>query len=109
MPDSTTEIRAALARLAIDDVEVLFAVSQLQPASSPALLAWIEHAADWELQRRKGFDFRLAPVDEAIDASENAVATAAAVALHDEFAGNSALARFFASTVDALVIRGELL
>ena len=109
MPDSTTDIRAALAKLALDDVEVLFAISHLQPAASPALLAWIEHAADWELQRRKGFDFRLAPVDEAIDASENAVATAAAIALHDEFAGNSALARFFASTVDVLVIRGELL
>ena len=33
MPDSTTEIRAALAKLAIDEVEVLFALAQLRPAS----------------------------------------------------------------------------
>ena len=80
MPDSTTEIRAALAKLAVDDVEVLFAISRLQPAPSPALLAWVEHAADWEMQRRKGFDFRLAPVDEAIDPSENSAAIDSAIA-----------------------------
>jgi len=33
-------------------------------------LAWIEHAADWELHRRSGLDFPLQPPDAAIDPSE---------------------------------------
>ena len=108
MPEPTADVRAALAVLAVEEVEVLLAISQLRPARSPALLAWIEHAADWELQRRKGFDFRLASPDEAVDPSENPAAVDAAITLHDEFPGDSALARFLAATVDILIGRGQL-
>jgi hypothetical protein len=107
MPDPLADVRGALAELADDELQVLFATSWLRPAPSIVLLGWIEHAADWEENRRKGFDFRLAPPDEAIDPSEDVVAISAAIALHDEFAGDSAIARFFAAVVDILIERGR--
>ena len=106
MTDPLADVCTALSRLSGDDLEVLFATSNLRHAPSPVLLGWVGHAADWEMNRRRGFDFRLAPPDEAIDPSEDAGAIAAAIALHDEFAaGDPAIARFFASTVDVLVGR----
>jgi len=107
MPDPLADVRSVLAELADDELEVLFATSWLRPAPSIALLGWIEHAADWEENRRKGFDFDLAPPDEAIDPSEDVVAISAAIALHDEYAGDSAIARFFAAAVDILIERGQ--
>jgi hypothetical protein len=107
MPDSLADVRGALAELADNELEVLFATSWLRPAPSMALLGWIEHAADWEENRRKGFDFHLAPPDEAIDPSEDVVAISAAIALHDEYASDSAIARFFAAAVDILIERGQ--
>jgi hypothetical protein len=47
MPDPLADVRGALAELADDELEVLFAISWQRPASSIALLGWIEHAADW--------------------------------------------------------------
>jgi hypothetical protein len=104
---SVADVRGALAELAEDELEVLFATSQLRPAPSMALASWVEHAVDWELNRRKGFDFRLAPPDEAIDPSEDTVAISVAIALHDEFAGDPAIARFFAAAVEILIGRGQ--
>ena len=107
MPDPLVDVRGVLAELADDELEVLFATSWLRPAPCMALLAWIEHAADWEVNRRKGFDFHLEPPDEAIDLSEDQVAISAAIVLHDEYAGDSAIARFFAAVVDILIERGQ--
>ena len=107
MPDPLADVRSVLAELADDELEVLFATSWLRPAPSIALLGWIEHAADWEENRRKGFDFHLAPPDEAIDPSEDPVAISVAIALHDEFAGDPAIARFFAAAVENLIGRGQ--
>ena len=33
------------------------------------LLAWIEHAADWELKRHAGLDYQLQPPEAAIRCS----------------------------------------
>ncbi len=107
MRDPLADIHGVLAELTDDELEVLFATSWLRPAPSISLLAWIEHAADWEVNRRKGFDFHLEPPDEAIDPSEDFVAINAAIALHDEYAGDSAIARFFAAAVDILIERGQ--
>ncbi len=107
MPDTLADVRSVLAELANDELEVLFATSWLRPAPCMALLAWIEHATDWEVNRRKGFDFHLEPPDEAIDPSEDHAAISAAIALHDEYAGDSAIALFFAAAVDILIGRGH--
>lgn len=107
MPDPLADVRGVLAELANDELEVLFATSWLRPAPCTALLAWIEHAADWEVNRRKGFDFNLQPPDEAIDPSEDHAAIGAAIVLHDEYAGDLPIARFFAAAVDVLLDRDK--
>ena len=86
MNDLLDDAHTALAALTSDDLEVLFAVSLSRMAGTPGLLAWLEHAADWEMNRLRGFDFRLAPPEEAIDPTEDAEALATAIALHDQFA-----------------------
>jgi hypothetical protein len=107
MPDLLIDARMALADLDLDDLDVLFATAQIGPMTATGLLAWIEHAADWEVNRRKGFDFRLAPPDEVVDLDEDPAAIAAAISLHDQFASDPRIARFFAATVDLLVGRGQ--
>ena len=43
------------------------------PQTAPGLLAWIEHACDWEQHRRNDFDFPLQPPEAAIPPEEDAV------------------------------------
>ncbi len=107
MPEPLPDVRVALEDLTSDQLELLFATPQLRPATSPALVSWVEHAADWEMNRRKGFNFRLEAPDEAIDPCEDPVAIKAAIELHHEFAGETAIARFFASAIDVLIGRGQ--
>jgi hypothetical protein len=49
-------------------------------------LAWIEGACDWELNRRRGFDFPLLPPEAAIPPEEDAVSVVAATMLRAMFA-----------------------
>jgi hypothetical protein len=39
------------------------------PPIAYGLLAWIEGACDWELNRRRGFDYTVQPPEAAIDSS----------------------------------------
>ena len=48
----STAIRVALAELGDDELRALIATAIGGPQTAPGLLAWIEHAADWELHRR---------------------------------------------------------
>ena len=107
MADLLTGVRTVLADLNSDELEILFATPLIGGAASTGLLAWIEHAADWELSRRKGFDFHLTSPDEAIDPTEDAVAITSAIALQQEFVKEPAIAQFFAATVDVLIGRGQ--
>lgn len=77
---------AALADLTDDELHALIATANGGPQTAPSLLAWIEHAADWELQRRGGLDFPLQPPAAAIDPSEDAARIAAATVLRAQFA-----------------------
>lgn len=49
------------------------------------LLSWIEHLADWELNRRAGMHFPLQPPDAAIAPEEDETSIAAAILLRDQF------------------------
>ena len=57
---------AALADLADGELAALIEASNGVPQIAPGLLAWIEHAADWETNRRRGLDFPLLPPEAAI-------------------------------------------
>lgn len=56
------------------------------PQIAPGLLAWIEDACDWELNRRAGHDYELLPLEAAIDPSEDAVSIEATYAMCASFA-----------------------
>jgi hypothetical protein len=70
------------------------------PQTAPGLLAWIDGACDWEVNRRRAFDYPLQPPEAAIDPSEDEVSISAAMVLRDQFAQDSPAVRAF---FDALV------
>jgi len=52
---------------------------------APGLLAWIEGACDWELNRRRGFNYTLQPPEATIDPSEDDVSIKAVYAMRESF------------------------
>lgn len=77
---------AALADLDDGQLDALIAAANGVPQVAPGLLAWIEHLADWEANRRRGADFPLQPPEAAIDPCEDAISIGAAVILRASFA-----------------------
>jgi len=67
---------------------------------APRLLAWLDSACVWQLQRRNGCDFELPPPEAAIPPEEDAVSIDAAIALRDSFAKESPAVR---ALFDALI------
>ena len=72
---------AALAQLDEEQLAALIGSTNGVPQVAPGLLAWIEAACDWELNRRRGFDYPLLPPDAAIPPEEDAVSFDAIVGL----------------------------
>ena len=71
------------------------------PQTAPGLLAWIDSACEWELNRRRDFDYPLLPPEAAIDPSEDEVSISAAIVLRDQFAHDSPVVLAF---FDELVV-----
>ena len=85
----STDLRpmlSALGDLDDDELHALIATVNGVPQIAPGLLAWIEHAADWEVNRRRGVDWPLQPPEAAIDPSETGVSIDATVMLRERFA-----------------------
>ena len=70
----------ALAELDERELAALIEATNSVPQIAPGLLAWIEHAADWELNRRQGLEHRLLPPEAAIPPNVDAVITKFAIA-----------------------------
>jgi hypothetical protein len=62
--------------------------------TAPGLLAWIEAACDWELNRREGVGYELQPPEAAIPPEEDAVSVAATMTMRATFAQDSRAARY---------------
>ena len=60
---------------------------------APGLLAWLDSACVWQLQRRNGYHFELQPPEAAIPPEEDAVSIGAATSLRDTFAKESPAVR----------------
>jgi len=56
------------------------------PQIAPGLLAWLDAACEWELNRRDGNEYELLPPEAAIPPEEDAVSIDAAHALRSAFA-----------------------
>ena len=73
--------RAKDALEALTDIELRalkMAASEI-PQVAPDLLAWIEDACDWEIDRRAGRDYYLEPPEAAIYLSKDAISVKAAM------------------------------
>lgn len=73
MDADLTPVVAALANLSDAELHALMDTTYKVPQIAPGLLAWLEGACDWELNRRRGFDYPLQLPEAAIDPSEDAI------------------------------------
>jgi hypothetical protein len=94
----------ALADFDDDHLHALIETDNDVSQITPGLLAWIEHAADWEVNRRRGLDFPLQPPDAAIPLEEDAISLDAALMLRQRFAQDErAEARGVGALLDTVV------
>ena len=79
-------VAVALAGLEEKELRALVLAANELVLMAAGLLSWIEHLADWELNRRSGVDFPLQPPDAAIPPEEGAESVVAATMMRDGFA-----------------------
>jgi hypothetical protein len=90
------------------ELELLNAATCAVPQTAPGLLAWIDSTCEWELNRRRDFDYPLLPPEAAIDPSEDAVSISAAMVLRNQFGRDSpAVLAFFDALVELLTGGGR--
>ncbi len=101
---SLDDLRRSLAAIPSDDLRRLCVVTQQAPNVVPGLLAWLEHATDWEWSRRAGRVYALQPPAAALDESEADGALIALGVLADLFRDNETdeIAAFFTAALVAL-------
>jgi hypothetical protein len=78
-------IATALAQLTDDDLERLRAAADSTPDIVPGLLAYLDHAGDWEQHRRRGVDFKLQGPMAALEDDQTEAALAALAVLSARF------------------------
>ena len=103
--NNSRHIEEALAGLTDRELRALKITSNEVPQGAPGLMAWIEGACDWELNRRRGVNrYTLEALEAAIDPNEN-VGTEAAYAMRAFFAGgdqDNAVLSLFDALVESL-------
>ena len=108
MDTNLTAVKAALADISDTELAALIAATYGVPQTASGLLAWIEHACDWEEHRRRDFDFTLQPPEAGIDPSEDEVSISEAMVLREQFAQDSpAVLAFFDALVGLLTGDGR--
>ncbi len=103
-------VRDALAELTDIELHALIVATNEVPQIAPGLLAWIEGACDWEINRRVARHYRLLPPEAAIDPSEDDVSIRATYALRAAFAAGDmapAVLTFLDALVELLTGAGE--
>jgi hypothetical protein len=68
--DRPSDIASALAALSEDDLLRFRAAVDEVPEVVPGLLAWLEHAIEWEIARRAGTSYQLQGPRAAVDDNE---------------------------------------
>jgi hypothetical protein len=94
---------ATLTGLDDGQLHALIETATSVPQTAPGLLAWIEGAADWELNPRRGFNYALPPPEAAIPPEEDADSLVATMMLRTPFAQDApAVAALFDAMVGLL-------
>ena len=105
-------VTAALPAVADADLNSLLSTVNRVPQSAAGLLAWMEHAADWEMNRRAGVHFPLQSPDAAIPPEEYSTSLSAALIMRERVADGrgeaDAMVALFDAIVGALTSRDRL-
>jgi len=104
-----TRVKEALEEPTDIELKALYIASNEAPEIAPGLLAWLEGACDWEMNRRVGRDYNLLPPDAGIDPSE-VVSIDAVNAMRESFAGSGfapAASKFFDALLKLLTGEGR--
>jgi hypothetical protein len=109
--DTIHDLAVALAAISDRQLHGLRAAIEHSPDVAQGLLAWLEHAVDWESHRRLGRHYRLQGPSAAIDTVEvnnslAALAVLAATFRHTPYGDNSVVADFL--EVSAAILRAEV-
>ena len=73
-----SRIKAALAGIADAELRGLAEATNDVEQVAPGLLAWLEAACDWELNRRQGLDYEMQPPEAAVPPEEDDISVGAA-------------------------------
>lgn len=79
-------VTAALAELEDTELQALVEAANEVVLIAAGLLSWIEHLADWELNRRVGLELALQPPHTVIAPEEDAHSIAAAAMMREQVA-----------------------
>lgn len=97
-------VRTALAAIPDRDLRALSAAADTARGPLEGLIAWLEHAASWEIDRRAHRDYALCEPLEALDESDvpESVVTLATLALHFNRDAHDEIAAFLTAAADCL-------
>jgi hypothetical protein len=100
-------VAAALAELKEAELHALVETANELVLIAAGLLSWVEHLADWEINRRAGLELPLQAPHTAIPPEEGADSIAAARRMRDQFAQGPTdespnVAALFDAVVEAL-------
>jgi hypothetical protein len=88
MATDLTAIKDSLEALTDIELKALSIATNESPQIAPGLLAWIDGACHWEMNRRVGRDYDLLSPEAAIDPSEDVVSIDATHAMRAWFASS---------------------
>ncbi len=103
METDLSRIKVALAVMSNAELDALIKATYKVEQIAPGLLAWLDSACVWQLQRRNGYHYELQPPEAAIPPEEDAVNIEASIALRESFAQESPAVRaLFDALIDLL-------
>ena len=97
----------ALAELTDRELQALIDATGVAPKTAPWLLAWMEAACDWELNRRAGHHDQLQPPEVTIPPEEDATSIDVTMAMRATFAEGTPPVQAFFDSVVGLLTGGE--
>ena len=98
----------ALAVISNAELDALIKATYNVEQIAPGLLAWLDSACVWQLQRRNGYHYELQPPEAAIPPEEDAISIDVVITLLDSFAKESPGVRaLFDALVDLLTGSGQ--
>ena len=107
METNLAAIKVALAVMSNAELDALIKATYKVEQIAPGLLAWLDSACFWQLQRRNGYHFELQPPEAAIPPEEDAVSIDEAMALRENFAKESPAVRALFDALLELLTGGD--